>query len=82
MEKAIQATKKDLVACFDAINYQPSFQSSGSSQLPGLGAITGGVCTDWLQSRRCQLLTMRRGTTSWVVVLRRAVADVSMYGHS
>ena len=52
-----------MVACFDAINYQPSFQSSGSSQLPGLGAITGGVCTDWLQSRRCQLLTMRRGTT-------------------
>lgn len=27
----------------------------------GIGAITGGVCTDWLQSRRCPLLQMRRG---------------------
>lgn len=28
----------------------------------GIGAITGGVCTDWLQSRRCPLLRLRRGT--------------------
>ena len=28
----------------------------------GVGSILGGLCTDWLQSRRCPLLTMRRGT--------------------
>ncbi|CAK9117342.1 unnamed protein product [Durusdinium trenchii] len=27
----------------------------------GVGSILGGLCTDWLQSRRCPLLTMRRG---------------------
>ena len=53
---------------FGKTKSQPSNGVIGCSRIPisfkppGLGAITGGVCTDWLQSRRCQLLTMRRGT--------------------